>query len=305
MAEHVQVAAHGLVAPAEVPHVEHDAQGVDLEEAHVDPVPETRGRHSRPGTPSSPCRLEDRDALHVVGHREQRRRPAAERRCSRPRASVARCPGRARPGRRRRRRWPAAQRRERRRSTDLAGPGARRVEHDQVGVVDLAQPRSQQPRSTSAAPHARPGAGRRGCARASATARASDSTASTLPVGPDRVGQRRARTGPTPAYRSSARSPGCGRERRPARRRRTSSAAPGCTCQKPPRGDPELGRDQLARVDALRRTSPAAGLAVPAPGRTGDRRGRSRRRRRRRPRRRPASARVEHTGRPTTALGRR
>ena len=138
----------------------------------------------------------------VIGkasHASQRRRAGtrARRQSRRPRqrgrvARDVRDP--ARPQRRERARRPA-------------GSGARRVEHDEVGVDPPAGPSERSSRSTRSRRHSTSGRGA-GVAHPVATARRSPSTAST---DPDRGRPRRRgapRRGPTPAYRSRTRSPG-------------------------------------------------------------------------------------------------
>ena len=86
-----------------------------------------------------------------------------------------------------------------------AGAGARRVEHDEVGRLDRAEP---------AARRARPGRSHLGVCRRVARAvlgrdRSSASTAITAPPGPTAAASGTANR-PTPAYRSRTRSPGRG-----------------------------------------------------------------------------------------------
>src|SRR5450631_3727070 len=55
VAERLHEGAHRLVTPAEIPHVEHDAKGVDLKEADLQRVPKTlAGDH---GCPRACCWL--------------------------------------------------------------------------------------------------------------------------------------------------------------------------------------------------------------------------------------------------------
>ena len=85
------------------------------------------------------------------------------------------------------------------------GPRTRRVEHDQVDAPRGARRSRGRP---GPAPPTRAG-GRRGSALARSAACRSPSMAVTAPSGPT-ASARKAVNSPTPAYRSSTRSPGCG-----------------------------------------------------------------------------------------------
>ena len=195
-------------------------------------------RSTRPPTRLASCersgggRLERRDALDVVRHRERVEGPQR----GQPPAGLAarrRRRGRARPGRRPRSRSPAG-----------AGPAA------------PASPRARRRRAAGRAPRRPASPGRpaqrrsRRSTRPCAAPRACGSVGEVVGGVGDRrrVGlqaERRARhprprqrartvSAPAPAYRSSTALARPRRDERRAARRRTSSAACGCTCQNPP-----------------------------------------------------------------------
>ena len=190
---------------------------------------------------------EQRDALDVVGHREQvegpqRRQPVAlvGERCARSRASAAGSQATYAIAAR-------AERRARASTTAAAGAGARRVEHDQV---DAGPARAgAEPRSDPAAVQPRPAAGRAGCAGRRATARRPPRPRRPRPPGPTPSASAPANS-PTPAVEVEQRARPAAAPAPSSTAATRASAAPGWTCQKPPAVDPPVASGRPARSDA-------------------------------------------------------
>ena len=145
-------------------------------------------------------------------------------------------------------------------TTVAAGAGARRVEDDEVGARCPAQQRPQRPVDLARARTRDLRAGRRGCARRPRTARCVGLDREHRARRADRVGQRageqarRRRRGRAPARPAAGASPS-------STASTSTSAAPGCTCQKPPRRQLELA-DQ-SPVSTRARDDVAARCARP------------------------------------------